>query len=381
VAPAREVVAQRLHERLVGHHAVLVRTPEQDRPAVGLQAGGRLGEQAGLADPRVPGQQHEPAAAAERACDAGDLGQLALPAGQRRLPGALERGRERHRVARSRGSGGGRAVEPWVLLEDLLLEPAQLGARRLSELAVERVAQAAVCGQRLGLPAAAIQREHQVAVEALAQRMLVDEPLEPRHGRCVVAERELRLQRQLERLEAALGELRDVGLRERRVAQVGQRILGAPQGQRVGEQARRRASVARAQALPPRVDERAEAVDVELVGLQLEHVGRALGLQDRVRERPPQTRDVDVDGLRRLVRTGLGPQHLDELLGRDGLVAVEQERGQELSRLAAADRERLTGAARHERAEEAELDAGLSRRGATLQKSYAALRMTGASST
>ena len=64
-----------------------------------------------------------------------------------------------------------------------------------------------------------------------------------------------------------------------------------------------------------------------------------------------------MDGLGRLVRARLRPQHLDELLRRDGLVAVEQERGQELSRLAAADRQRLTVEARHERAEKAELDA------------------------
>jgi hypothetical protein len=47
---------------------------------------------------------------------------------------------------------------------------------------------------------------------------------------------------------------------------------------------------------------------------------------------------------------------------------VEQERGQELPRLAAPDRERLTVAARHERAEQAELDAVRSRRGAILRR-------------
>jgi hypothetical protein len=58
-----EVLAQRLHERLIGDAEVLVAPTRQHRRAGGVDPAGQLGRQAGLADARLPGQQGESALA------------------------------------------------------------------------------------------------------------------------------------------------------------------------------------------------------------------------------------------------------------------------------------------------------------------------------
>ena len=62
-----------------------------------------------------------------------------------------------------------------VLLEDALLEVAQRGPGLQPELLVEPPPSLGEDLERLGLPAAAIEREHELAAQALAQRVLVDQ--------------------------------------------------------------------------------------------------------------------------------------------------------------------------------------------------------------
>src|SRR3954447_4098744 len=220
--------------------------------------------------------------------------------------------------------------------------------------------------------------------------MLSREAVEPRQGGGMLAEREVGLHGELDRLDAPLLELADVGLDERGVAEVGERV-GPPQRERVGEQPRRPRRVAGGQAFAACVDERAEAVDVQLVGPDTQHVRRRAGLEHRLLrrhvQRATQPRHIDVHGLRRIRRWPVGPQHVDDLLRRHRLVAMEEQRREQLARLSAPERQRQPVAAHLERAEQAELDALWSGRGATLQSQrctrtgYAALRMPGDSST
>ena len=72
-------------------------------------------------------------------------------------------------VARRPGGGG----ERFVLREDGPLEPAQLLAGLEPELARRAAAAVLVDGERVGLPAAAVEREHELAAQALAQRVLL----------------------------------------------------------------------------------------------------------------------------------------------------------------------------------------------------------------
>jgi hypothetical protein len=91
--------------------------------------------------------------------------------------------------------------------------------------------------QRFGLPATAVQREHQLAAQALAKRVLRDERLELRHQFVMAAERQLSVDAILDRRETKLLEPGDLALREGLVSQLGQR-LPAPERKRLA-QARR----------------------------------------------------------------------------------------------------------------------------------------------
>src|SRR4029079_10452321 len=74
-----------------------------------------------------------------------------------------------------------RRVEPGVLTEDRLLELAQLAAGLDPELVHERAARVLVGAERLGLAPRAVQRAHELAAQALAQRVLGDQLLELGH--------------------------------------------------------------------------------------------------------------------------------------------------------------------------------------------------------
>ena len=72
-----------------------------------------------------------------------------------------------------------RRVEARVLGEDLLLQALELGAGLDPDLLDQRLARLAVGLERLGLAPVAIEGEHPLRVQALSQRLLGDQGLEP----------------------------------------------------------------------------------------------------------------------------------------------------------------------------------------------------------
>ena len=103
----------------------------------------------------------------------------------------------------------------------------------------------AVGGERVGLPAAAVQRQHPLRVQPLAQRLGGDERLELADHLAVPALVEVVLDRELERRQPQLLQPPDLGARERLVGDVVER-RAAPQRQRLARRA------ARHQPLEPR---------------------------------------------------------------------------------------------------------------------------------
>jgi hypothetical protein len=95
----------------------------------------------------------------------------------RQLPLASDERRRRRRQAGGGDHGGGLG-EPGILVEDLALQPLQLRPRLDAELVDESRARVLVCVECLGLPARAVQREHQLRTEPLAQRRFGDQLLE-----------------------------------------------------------------------------------------------------------------------------------------------------------------------------------------------------------
>ena len=106
------------------------------------------------------------------------------------------------------------------------------------ELGDERAARVRVGGERLGLPAAAVEREHQLSAEALAQRLARDLPLQLADHVGVPAEREVGVDPALERHEPLLLEPRALRLRPGMVGELAER-RAAPQRQRVAQRRRR----------------------------------------------------------------------------------------------------------------------------------------------
>ena len=108
------------------------------------------------------------------------------------------------------------------------------------------------------------------------------------------------------------------------------------------------------------LDQRLEAVQVELVGRQLEHVaGRPRHQPAAVRcrrpEQLPQPRDVDLDDLGGGGRRRLAPEAVDQPVGRDDLVAVQEQERQQGALLGAAQGERPPIGARLQRSKDQEL--------------------------
>ena len=128
------------------------------------------------------------------------------------------------------------------------MQVAQLRAGLDADLLDERRSRPPVDLERFGLAPRAIQREHQLPVQPLAERVLGDERLELADELAMRAGGELGVDRLLERGQPQLLQPPDLGRGERLVGHVGQR-RAAP------ERSASRAAPSRQQPLEPaRVD-------------------------------------------------------------------------------------------------------------------------------
>jgi hypothetical protein len=240
----------------------------------------------------------------------GDVEVAAARVADRRMP----------RCRRGRG-GLRRRLQARVLTEDLQLELLERRPRVDAELLDERAASAPEDLEGIGLPATAVEREHQLAPQTLAKHVLCDQRLELRHQLVMAAERQLGVDAILDRREPQLLEPSDLALRECLALEVGQR-LAPPERQRVA-QARR--PLARIVALAGPRDQRLEPGEVDLVRRRLQQItGRArpdpLGADQLAK-----ARDMPVQrGLRRSRRL-LSPQCLDQLGAAHDLLATQEQ--------------------------------------------------------
>ena len=147
------------------------------------------------------------------------------------------------------------------MAEDLRLEPAQLGTRLDTELVDEAGAGSLIHVQSLRLPARTVQRDHELSQEALAQRMLGDEPLELSDDVAVAPELEIGVDALLEGDKSQLLESPDLRLREALERELGEH-RPAPSVERAHELV-----PALLCGKPPGVGKRLlEAVGVDLLG-------------------------------------------------------------------------------------------------------------------
>ena len=169
-----------------------------------------------------------------------------------------------------------------VVIEDRLLEAPELRPRLESELLVERPPGIGVHRECLGLPPGAVEGEHQLSTEALAQRVAPHERPQLPHQLGVAAERDVGVDSQLDRLDPLLVEPGD-GLRgERLPVQVGEGTA-TPEGERLAQRARRFLRRVAFQMPPPRVAQRSEAAEVDLALGGSDDVSGRAGEQHLVR--------------------------------------------------------------------------------------------------
>ena len=126
-----------------------------------------------------------------------------------------------------------------VLTEDRGLEVLELRAGFDPELFDERRPGGAIRLQGIGLPFGAVEREHQLPAEPLAERLLCNQRLELRDEVGMAAEEEIGVDALFEGSLAQLLEPADLGLGERLVGEIGER-RPAPQAEGFPEDRRRR---------------------------------------------------------------------------------------------------------------------------------------------
>ncbi len=178
----------------------------------------RRDSQSCLAHSAEPRHRHEPRLSEQ----ALDVFELVLP------PDEAREGRWQvvpSGYARDRG---------YLMSQNRLLQATQLLAGLEPQFSREHVSGPAICRQGVHLPAAPIQREHELPPQTLAQRMLGDELLEFGDEPLVATDLKLRFDSFLEGFEAQLGQPRNLCLCERLVHKVGIRIP-PPQRKALGE--------------------------------------------------------------------------------------------------------------------------------------------------
>ena len=130
--------------------------------------------------------------------------------------------------------------------------------------------------ERVGVAAGAVEREHELGVGALAQRLLPRQRLELAHELGMAAEREVGVDPSLQAGQAELLQAGDLGLREGLVAEVGEG-LATPKRQRLAQGVRCFVCVSAIHVAPRLVEEPLEQVAVALLGSDTKQVPGRLG--------------------------------------------------------------------------------------------------------
>ena len=211
-------------------------------------------------------------------------------------------------------------IECRVLRQDRLFELAERAVGLDSELVHQRPSCRLIGSERLCLSPRAIEGEHQLRSEALSEGVLGDERLELAGELGVTSRGEVEVDPLFETGEAQLLE-------------AGDPVMGEACG---GELGKRRAAPQRERCSGISVPhESLEALEIELVLLHLDAIAGRFGLHAVPAERLAQVRDVDLHRLLCRLRPLILPERVDQALGGDDLVRVQEEHRQQRAVLGA----------------------------------------------
>ena len=243
-------------------------------------------------------------------------------------------------------------LEAGLLAQDRAVQLLERGARIDSELLRQSAARVLIRRERFGLPARAVEREHQLAARPLAQRLLLDQRLELADHLGVPAELEIGLDPIFERGKPQLRQPPDLGLGERLELELGER-RASPEGERLTQRRR----LARTRPLRAPAKQLLETVHVDRAPVDAQHVARRPRLEHVGPEELPQLRDQVVQRRRCRSRRLLAPQLVDQPFARYELAGPQQEQEREQGALALPrQREELPRARDLERAQKPKLE-------------------------
>ena len=226
-------------------------------------------------------------------------------------------------------------VSPGLVTEDLSLKLAQLRARLDAELVDETGAGSLIHVQSLRLPARTVQRDHELAQEALPQRVLGDEPFELADDVAVATELEIGVDALRKSGETELVQPPDLRLREVLERELRER-RSPPQLERAHEML---ASLLRREAA--RVRERAlEPVRVDLLGRNAEDVSGGSCLEYVRPQHLSELTDAVLKRCHRRLGRTLAPEEVDEPIRRHDTARRERENGEQRALPLTAERNR-----------------------------------------
>ena len=305
-----------------------------DPHSIGIAPGADLGEvhrQPGLSD-TAGSDQREDAGAIEYLDKLGDVVLASQERRQRQRKRHVRVRHRRHSLRRCDGARiaglGVRSVERRVVAQDLRLQVSQRGRRFQPQLVAQLGAESGVGAQRLRVPASAVQREHVLRPEPLAQRPISDASLQHADRTDLLAQRQPCIHQDLECTLAHLVEAGLLGRQRRVVGELGERRSGPP-FQGVADENSGPGRVGR-ECGPGLVHPPFESDGVDVVGVDNQYVAARAGLQPGfVAEVMTQTRHVALDGADSPDRWIIAVEDVDESVVADHDVAVHEKRGQE----------------------------------------------------
>ena len=254
------------------------------------------------------------------------------------------------------GAGRARRVcQRPVASEDGLVQRAQLGSRVDAKLVGQQTPYALVRPQRVGLPATPVQSGHQLRPERLSQRVPVGQDPQFGHELGMPAERKVRLDLPVERVQALFGQPCDRVAVQRLRGHVGQR-LAAPLRQRLAQDRRLRVAVSPVGRLAGPLQQQSKPADIDVTLGHCDHVPFTTALdQLAAAEQLAQPGDVGLDNLPRAGRQGVTPDRPGQFLHRHKLAGSQQQAGQQDPVLGRLDRHRPAPIYDLERAQQAKL--------------------------
>ena len=202
------------------------------------------------------------------------------------------------------------------------MEVSQRLARLDPELVDECAPSLLVGVQRLGLASATVEGEDQLRAQPLAQRILLDEPLQLAGQLVVPTGFEVLIDALLETCESRVLQPGDLRPGKAARTELRQRFP-APERERVARLAL--------------LSEPLKTGQVELALFHPQQVARLPGRDPLLAEHLPEPRDVHLERLLRGLRRSVLPQAVGQPVGRDDAVRVEEEHRQERALLRPAE--------------------------------------------